>query len=364
MDGISSVKSAAEWRFYLSTDEAWEAMYQDCANAKKSIEVEQYILEKDALGRKFLELFIKKAEEGIRVFVVCDKFGSFALHGSRIIRRLRRKGARFYFYHPITYLTLLTPWRWFPRTHVKTLLVDETIVYAGGVCIAARMKGWRDTQIRITGPIAAQVRVAFHNLEQSFKRKRKRSLPERITLEGEFTYLQNRPKAERYLIYDELIRGIGSAEKYIYISTAFFAPNKQFRRLITEAAQKGVEIRLLVPDHSDVPFADWVCLSYAQALMDAGVRMYHYKPAVLHNKTMIIDDRWATVGSTNMDVLSFFHNRESNVVITHKEAVLQLKDHFMNDLKSSELLTANVLAQKPAWKIAMGYLGRILKVFY
>jgi len=357
----SPALQAHSWRFYLSPREAWDAMYDDCEQATKSIELEQYILENDAIGRKFMRLFIQKAAQGIRVFVIFDKFGSQTLVGSRLVRLLRRGGGRFRFYNWVTYLDLLRPWRWYPRKHVKALLIDSQIAYTGGVCFALRMRDWRDTHIRITGPVVAQFRQAFDQAQ------RRRGITKRPTLpkdgNGEFTYLQNYPRFSWFAIYDELIRAITRAEHYIYLTTPFFAPNRRFRRLLANAALRGVDVRILVPKQSEFTFVDWICLSYSHGLLRAGVRIFRYRPFMLHSKTVVSDDHWGTVGSTNMDILSFFRNRESNIVTTNVAAVAELKQQFMADLEESDELTLEAMSRQPMWKRAAGYLARLLRSF-
>jgi cardiolipin synthase A/B len=351
------------WQFYLSPGAAWEAMYRDCAQAAQSIEVEQYILENDALGRKLLELFIEKAAQGVKVFVLCDGYGSAALAGSPLLEKLRASGGQFYFYHAISLLGRLWPWKWLPRTHIKTLLVDSTIAYTGGVCFAERMENWRDTQIRITGPVVAQIRTAFDNIEEALiRRKRVKAMRTPNSREA-FIYLQSYPLLSWHIIYRELIQAMSQAERTMYLSTAFFAPNRRFRRLLRNACRRGVDVRLLIPEKSDVVIADWLCLSYAERLLKAGVRIFRYQNTVLHNKTVVIDDGWATIGSTNMDIISFFRNRESNLVIADTKAVADLKGHFLADLGQSEELTLNKLKEIPLWKRGVGYLARVIKAF-
>ncbi len=350
------------WRFYLSPREAWEAMYQDCARAMTSIEMEQYIFENDSVGQRFLELFIRKAAEGVRVFVLCDRFGSAAFLHSPLIQKLREAGGRFYFYHDIRFLDIFRPWRLFPRTHIKTLLVDSRIAYTGGVCMAERMVDWRDTQIKIIGPVVAQIKKSFEHVDKPFfRRRRKPALQE--PNEEDFIYVQSNPVYCRCMIYPRLVEATKNAKRYIYITTPFFAPNRRFRRLLRQMAAKGIDVILLVPQRSDVIFADWMMLSYAKKLLKAGVKVFRYKGVPIHCKTIVIDDEWATIGSTNIDVLSFFHNRESNLIIRNAEAIADLKRHFLSDLEQSRELTLEEWAREPLYKRILGRFAREAKRF-
>ncbi|MBX7147080.1 MAG: phosphatidylserine/phosphatidylglycerophosphate/cardiolipin synthase family protein [Alphaproteobacteria bacterium] len=351
-------------RFYLTACDAWDAMYRDCERAKVSIELEQYIFDNDKLGRRFLELFIKKASEGIQVFIICDKFGSIQLLHSSLVRKLRRHGGHFYFYNPITYWNFFTPWRWFPRTHVKTLLVDSSIAYVGSACIANHMANWRDTQVCITGPAVLYIRHAFNDIKRTFQQQKEMPLTKTPPKDENFRYVVSQPNVPKFKVYEELAEAISRAKRYIYIATPFFIPHLRFFNLLKQAHGRGVEILLLVPEHSDIPLADWICISYGKKLFDAGVRVFHYGPHNLHCKIAVIDDIWATAGSANFDVISFFHNREANLVITEPAAIDKLKQQFLDDLAHSQELTPEKWQKLPLWKKWTGYLVRALKVFF
>jgi cardiolipin synthase len=345
-------------------------MYRDCEQAKKSIEFEQYILERDPTGKRFMELFAQKAAEGIRVFLICDRFGSSTLYNSDEVKRLCSKGGQVYFYNRINFLNLFTPWRWFPRTHIKTLLIDSQIAYTGGVCISDKMKDWRDTHMRVTGPIIKQIRPSFDEIESKIlrrpwqRRRKKNNVAEKENPDLRFNYLMNKPRKEKHAIYEALVMAINRAERYVYITSAYFIPNGYFLKTLQRAHARGVEIIIIVPEHSDVYEADWVCLSYWRRFQEMGFRLFLYKETVLHSKQAIIDDNWATVGSTNFDVISFFYNREANITITDAEAIAQLKAQFFEDMKTCEELTEEVWRNIPLWKKAAGYSGRLLKAFF
>lgn len=342
-------------------------MYEDCKKAEISIEYEQYIFENDVVGRRFMRLFIEKAAQGVSVFLICDKYGSGSFFTSPLVRKLRRVGGHFHFYNPLRWWQFALPWYWFPRTHTKTLLIDSNIAYTGGVCIAERMPDWRDTQIRVTGPVVAEIRRSFDKVEKRvFRRYHGKIKRPPLTIppgDGHFSYLTNQPRRSRHHLFDELIRSIRHAEKYIYLTTAYFVPHNRFIELLEQAARRGVDVRLLVPERSDILLADYVCLSYVPRLRRAGIGIYHYHKSLLHSKTAVIDDSWGTVGSTNFDLLSFFHNREANIMTSEPLAVAELKAHFMADLKHSYAMTPYRWAAIPRWKPCLGYFMRVLKLF-
>lgn len=353
------------WDYFLCPKDAWDAMYADCAAAKTSIHYEQYILENDEAGQRMMQLFIEKARQGLKVFIVCDQFGSASLKHSPLVEELKRVGGEFHFYHPVTWLDMLLPWRCFPRTHVKTLLIDSAITYVGGVCVAQRMRDWRDTKMRLTGPIAAHIHDAFDQLASriAHPRRRREKISSPIGSDS-FRYVLNRPLRYRHAVYQEIVQAIADAQQYISITTAYFIPNHKFFRLLEDACVRGVEVRILLPGKSDVFFADLICLSYFPRLMRAGVKLFYYQPTVLHSKSAVIDDVWATIGSTNFDLLSFFHNREANVILTEPGSIAQLRQIFADDLQDSIEITPDIWKRIPLWKKLLGYAGRSLKIVF
>lgn len=351
------------WQFYFRPRTTWEAMYHDCEQAKQSIEFEQYILEDDPVGRRFMDLFIAKAKAGLKVFLICDRFGSSQLAKSGQVQEFRRSGGMLYFYNPINGWRVFTPWKWFPRTHTKTLLIDSQVAYTGGVCMAERMSDWRDTHVRLTGPVAGQIRDAFDDIEARINRRHAKEITRRQKIR-DFVYLMNRPRQKRHAIYQEFLNAAAGAKQYICITSAYFIPNRRFLKVMRDAHVRGVDIRVLVPETSDVVLADWLCLSYSRRFFKSGLRLYHYRETVLHSKTAIIDDGWATVGSTNFDVISFFHNREANIVITDKDAVAALREQFLKDLEVSVEFTRESWRRVPLWKKIAGTSVRAIKVFF
>lgn len=352
---ISKENRKHSWKFYLSPHDAWNAMYNDCIAAKKSIYFEQYIFENDEIGNKFLKLFIYKVAQGIQVNLVCDGFGSSRLGNSLLVKKFLRDGGNFHFYNKINIWNFCTPWRWFPRTHAKTLLIDYNIAYVGGICIAKRMEFWRDTDIRITGPIIDDIlysldrRKIFKKLDRSSE---------------DFCYVQSRSFVLFHAIYHELVKSVIKARRYIYIATAFFVPNNHFLKLLVEARLRGVEVVIVIPQHSEIKLADFMALSYAKNLLQAGIKIFLYDKTLLHSKVVIIDDFWATIGSTNMDILSFFYNKEANVIITDLEAIQEIKEDFLEDINQSKELTQKILRDVPLYKKVLGRMARILKIFF
>lgn len=344
-----------QWKFFLHSHDAWERMLEDCEHAQVSIDMEQYIFEHDAIGKRFMHLLEQKARAGVRVRLLCDAAGSYTLFNSVHVAHLLASGAELLFFNPIK------PWRinnyssWFFRDHRKVLVVDSHIGYIGGVGVHQRMHDWRDTQVRIEGPVVHELQYVFDQMwnrtkEGKFFRFSKpffgtepqNGKPQTFT--KYFYFLTNSPRFHQRFIYHSLIDAIRSARSHVYLTTPYFIPDLRLVRVLRLAARRGVDVRLIVPDASDHPIVDIATQSYFWIMLKAKVKIYLYRDHVLHAKTVVIDDDWASVGSANLDNLSLLLNYEANLVSTNRTFVRELKDHFLDDLqRSREVLL-------PEWK--------------
>lgn len=336
-----------QWQFFLHSRDAWERMLDDCRSAEVSIDMEQYIFEHDEIGKRFIQVLEQKAREGVRVRLLCDAAGSYNLFNSIHAKRLIEHGVEVLFFNPIR------PWRinnyssWFFRDHRKVLVIDSHIGYIGGVGVHQRMRDWRDTQVRIEGPVVHELEYVF---DQMWNRTREgkffRFSKPFFTLEQQeagklhattkyFYFLTNSPRFHQRFIYHSLIDAIRSARSCVYLTTPYFIPDLRLVRVLRLAARRGIDVRLIVPDTSDHPIVDAATQSYFWIMLKAKVKIYLYRDHVLHAKTVVIDDDWASVGSANLDSLSLLLNYEANLASTNRAFVGELKTHFMNDLRHS-----------------------------
>jgi len=338
-------------------------MREDCHAAQRSIRLEQYIVHDDAVGKSFLDVLTEKARAGIRVQLILDAVGSRGLEDTPEIAALRNSGGEVAFYRPIWWLQLLFPMTWFPREHCKTLIIDREIAYLGGVCLRVIMQGWRDTQLRIEGAIAQTIDKDFQTFWDQLGKLQTAppSLPPMPQAPVE--YLPSHAGHGHPRLYNELCDRIDSAEQHIRIATPYLFPPRRLMKALRRASRRGVTVELLVSKRADVPFADRVIRFMLPRFLHYGITIWFYSASVFHAKYAVIDDDWATVGSSNFDHLSFRHNRESNLVLRNVPEVQELKQHFLKDVALSRAATLEDWREQPWRHRLVGWLGTLVYEF-
>lgn len=329
------------WQFYLTGESAWEAMLAACASATKSIDFEQFIFAYDSIGRRFYDLFIEKVRAGVKVRLIIDGGGSYGFYNSKQHRELIRAGVKIKFFSPIS------PWKinnissFFFRNHRKLLIVDNTIGFTGGVGVEERMKNWRDTHLSISGPVVAEFSQAFNLMWRTIESGRYKRFRRNWNAVGEFALLINSPRFRQRHIYHEYMRRLRHAKRYIYLTSPYFVPSQRLFFWLMRKARRGLDVRLLLPERSDYDMVDAAGCSYYHLLLNAGVRIYQYQGGekqqqMLHVKSAAVDDNWATVGSSNLDNLSFVYNYEANLNSTNHNFVAEVRAQFIKDLKNAK----------------------------
>ena len=335
------------YRFYTKTAEAWEAMLRDLEKATVSIDFERYIFCNDAVGQRFIDIFKQKAREGVAVRVLVDMVGSFSFYVSSVVRELEDAGVQVKFFNPIS------PWRIanftsnFFRDHRKLIVIDDMIGYIGGTGIDLHTSNWRDTEVRFDGPIVTEMKRLFNRLWLSTLRQKFIRFLRSPFYFKHFDILTNSPRLRERHIYKAMIATIRNATEYVYLTTPYFIPDLRFLRVLRLAAKKGIDVRLVVPKKSDYSFADNSTRSYFTLILKAGVRVYLYEPTMLHAKTVVVDDEWASVGTSNLDNVSFRYNYEMNVASTKPEFISELKQHFLADIEKATEVTYGEWIKRP-----------------
>jgi cardiolipin synthase A/B len=218
-------------------------------------------------------------------------------------------------------------WRFFDlrrygRDHRKILVVDDQIGFVGGYNVGqAYATEWRDTHVRITGPGVWDLKRAFADFWNLNRRRRLRASERPLLLETASTweptirFQRNVPRLWMFPIRTMYIEAFPRASKNVWLTTAYFLPDPDFAEALTDAARRGVDVRLLIPAKSNHVVADWISRGYFSQLLEAGVKLLRYRDAMVHAKTATIDGTWSTVGTANIDRLSLTGNYEINVEI-------------------------------------------------
>lgn len=338
-------------KFYLFGEKAWEAMFAACAYAQETIELEQYIFSDDEIGKKFARVLIERAQAGVFIRVLCDAVGSWSLYNSRILHEMKAAGIE------VRFINVVSPWRinnifsWFFRDHRKILIVDRHVGFTGGIGIRDDMHDWRDTNVEVRGEI---IREMLQTFEEMWAHAADRDIISRIKKASKyirgFHFITNSPHFNKRFLYYQIVETIRSARSYIYITVPYFVPSPQFSRALRQAVRRGVDVRIVLPDRAVEPFVQRASHTHYEQLLSAGVKIFEYNRSFLHSKTIVVDDEWATVGSFNLDSLSFFYNYEANIVSVEKLFIEHLKRQFIDDLKNATEIKLETWRKRPLYQ--------------
>ncbi len=298
-------------------------MKADLAAARKYINLEYYIFENDLIGNEIADILIDRSLAGITVRVIYDHVGSFTVK-NRFFKRMRSAGIQVFPFFEVTFPQLGTRINW--RNHRKLCVIDGQVGYLGGMNIADRyidggkkFASWRDTHVRIQGPVVAALQYSFavdwHFMGQPLIEEAVLAAPAR---HGSVAaqLLTSGPTSQWSSIALMFHKAISNARKRVYIQTPYFLPTDTLLKDLTTAALAKVDVRVMIPEHSDSKLLDYASASYVTECLRAGVKFYFYKTGMLHSKVIIIDDEFVTIGSTNFDFRSFEHNFEGNLFST------------------------------------------------
>jgi cardiolipin synthase len=326
------------WEIYSQGESILEGMLRDVAAAKETIELEQFSFHDDDLGRRFLEVFDQKLKEGVKIRLICDGLNSRPLFRSTYFKTLLERGLTLKEYHPFNISKLREA---FYRIHKKTLIIDSRIAWIGGIGLKKKFLKFRDTQLRLSGPIVMDILQAFEAVWSD-------SSMEIQTHSEDLKLLLNYSGFGKKQIYEWMREKISKAKTRILLSTTYFYPDRNFFQLLLDKAKEGVEVKLLLRGmgkNSEFVPGRFSAIYLTEAL-EASIQIYRYQPAIMHAKTALIDD-WATVGSCNLDKFSFYYNLEANIISNNPNFVQELEYLFFEDLKLSNRIELREWQQRP-----------------
>ncbi|MCB1623208.1 MAG: hypothetical protein KDI32_01380, partial [Pseudomonadales bacterium] len=344
----------------------YRAIFRAIANSQYYVLLESFILEDaTAAGVSLSESLRDAAARGVAVFVLYDGVGSLTT-GDAFIKSLGDSRIQSCAFNPINPLDGRFS-GFNQRDHRKIVVVDGAMGFAGGINFsrayrsssksimrsgtAAIDDGWRDTHVEAAGPVVVVLedlfRDAWHSQDCSG------ALPARLQQQPDkaggtlLRVVASSPDDELNEVYASVLAAISYAQQSIDITMAYFVPDDVLESALSDAAKRGVQVRLIVPSHSDFTGVFYAGRAHYASLLENGVRLYELEGAFLHSKTIVIDGIWSSVGSTNFDWRSFAHNSEININIIDAAFASKMVAMFARDLADSTEITAQKWRKRP-----------------
>lgn len=336
----------------LNGDATFPVMLRAIKAAQSSITFAQYLFEGGVLAREFAEAFAERCRAGVKANILLDSHGSGNTPAD-ILALMRDAGCRVEFFRPVEVPALIFPWRLLRynyRNHRRILVIDGKIGFTGGYGIADTWKGdgrtadhWRETNARIEGPAVKFLQAAFAEswLETTAIAIGGEIYFPRLSPVGEMPVqiVSSSPAGGSFQNYMLFLLSINSARRSILITNPYFIPDSAMTQALLNAVARGVRVLVLAPGKIDSRLTYVASRSHYGELLQGGVEIFEYQPALMHAKTMVVDDIWATIGSTNFDNRSFALNEELNLTVYNRSVAQRLAAVFREDLKHSKKIT-------------------------
>jgi cardiolipin synthase A/B len=348
----------------------YAAMFKAMEAATDHINLETFIIEDDEIGRKFVGLLLKKQAEGVQVNLIYDSIGSMGTPDA-FFKRLRDAGIQVVEFNPVNPLKTHGKWLLAHPDHRKLLIVDGKVVFTGGINISEvytssngysskavkkkidkkATRPWRDTDVQIEGPAVAEFQKLF--IETWLKQKGPELAKQRY-----FPVLKEKGTAlvraigsttgeDNRLTFVAYVAAITFAEHSIHLTNAYFIPDDQILNALTDAAKRGVDVKIILPSFTDSSLALSAMEYNYSKLLKSGAKLYLRRHALLHAKTAVIDGVWSTVGSTNLDYWSSLSDDEVNAVILSRETAAEMEKMFAQDIAQSDQITWEKWKERP-----------------
>lgn len=307
------------------------------AGAKERVLFENYMVHDDAIGRQFAEALASKARAGVSVRLIYDWVGCLGQASRGFWRTLRAAGVEVRAYNPPR---LGSPLGLVSRDHRKTLAVDGAVGFVSGLCVgqpwvgdpARGIEPWRDTGVEIRGPAVAEIERAFSRTWALTGEP----MPEPQVVaapagEVSVRIVATEPATAGMLRLDQLVAAL--AQHRLWLTDPYFSGTATYVQALRAAARDGVDVRLLVPEATDIPLLKPFSQAGYRTLLEAGVRIFAWNGTMVHAKTAVADGHWARVGSTNLNLASWLGNCELDAVIEDDAFAAKMESMFESDLE-------------------------------
>jgi cardiolipin synthase len=349
-------------------DVFYPAMLEAIRSATDNITFEVYIFEPDEIGRRFMDALIDRARGGVEVRLLVDWFGSLKFR-QRHRDELARAGVQVQVFRPFSLRNLVRIYR---RTHRRAIVIDGRVAFTGGAAISKKWAGdvrnpheWRDSMTRVTGPLVSGIQSAFavnwvyctgEVLTAS------RFLPPIAPGTGPRSVsVVSSPSDAAQPIRVLFWLSFAHARRRLWICNSYFIPDPRLRKAVVDRARQGVDVRILVPgNHTDAIPVQFAGRSYYEELLAAGVRIFEFLPAMMHAKTVVVDDAWSVIGSANMDERSMELNEENIVGIADPAFARAVAAGLDRDFARSREVTLEEWRRRPVWQRGLERLAKVL----
>lgn len=364
----------------------YDAMLKAIREAKNNINLETFIFEDDEIGQLFAEEFLKKQAEGVQVNIIYDSVGSKKTPIT-FFERLRDGGINVLAFNPVNPLPVIGQLHLTQRDHRKILVVDGTVAFTGGVNIShvysSSLSGiaseheeeelkkketgepWRDTHVQIEGPAVAEFQNLFletWNDQKGPDLKEKDYLPQLKPKGSDLVQvIGSTPGELNRVTFIMYVAAFVNAERSIHLTTPYFVPDSQAVSALIDAAGRGLDVKIILPEVSDSSLALYAGHYQYSNLLKAGVKLYERQHAMIHAKTSVVDGVWSTVGSTNMDLWSFLHNDEVNAVIIGVDFASEVEALFERDLEQSKEVVLEEWRKRPLFPRFMEWFAHLFR---
>lgn len=358
-----------------------QAMFSAMEAARDHINLETYILEAGDIGERLAALVERKVRQGVKVNILYDSVGSIKTP-REYFQRLKSAGAAVCEFNPVNPMRAAIGWRLNNRDHRKILVVDGRTAFTGGINISSAYsagsrsnrppdkvkpgeespRGWRDTQVRAEGPVAAKFQRLFLDawaLQDCGPIAEAAYFP-RIEPRGTkaMRVVSSDPERDKSEMHAALLSAIGQAKQRVWLTFGYFVPDPRTLETITGAARRGVDVRLVLPGFSDFWAPIYAGRSHYADLLRAGVRIFEWHEALMHAKTAVIDSAWASIGSTNLDWRSIVHNYEADLIVHDEAFARELGERFQADVAEAQEVKLDEWERRPASEKAKEWFAR------
>lgn len=324
----------------------YNQMIEDIVRARDYVYIETYRFGNDHIGIQFREVLIQKAKQGLEIKLLIDFWGGNAVVG-RFFDALIAHGAEVRFFEKIKFNTDIFT-RGHRRNHRKLLLIDDHITYIGSSNITAYNLNWRESVLRMQGPITLSLKRVF---KQDFRIYNKYVFLKanyiRLLRHNEFEIVRDMPSITKQRIMRRYLRLIKKANHSIHIITPYFLPGFKIRKELMDAARRGVDVNIIYPKRSDVGLVDILRNKYSGQLHQSGIKIRHYIPDNLHGKLFLVDNETFIIGSPNFDYRSFRYMYEMVLQGHDNDIVEQVKQYIHKTIDNTELFSYKHWKHRP-----------------